>query len=73
MATMDIKHAFRIMPVHPDDWTFLEPVWMGYILSSSGCHSVVVAQFSFSVPLLMRWPEFYVSNLLLLGSLSLSR
>ena len=27
MAKLDIKHAFRIMPVHPNDWDLLETCW----------------------------------------------
>ena len=29
VAKLDIKHAFRIMPVHPDDWDLLGTCWEG--------------------------------------------
>ena len=48
MAKLDIKHAFRIMPVHPDDWDLLGTCWDGLYLLSSTCHLVVIAPFSFS-------------------------
>ena len=32
MAKLDIKHAFRIMPVHPDDWDLLGTCWDGLYL-----------------------------------------
>ena len=29
MAKVDIKHAFRLCPVHPDDWPLLGYKWLG--------------------------------------------
>ena len=29
MAKLDIKHAFHIMPVHPNDWDLLRTCWEG--------------------------------------------
>jgi len=29
MAKIDIKHAFRICPVHPDNWPLLGFKWLG--------------------------------------------
>ena len=29
MAKIDIKHAFRLCPVHPDDWHYLGYFWLG--------------------------------------------
>ena len=30
MAKLDIRHAFRIIPVNPQDWDLLGTVWKGY-------------------------------------------
>ena len=29
MAKIDVKHAFRLCPVHPDDWPHLGYKWLG--------------------------------------------
>ena len=30
MAKIDIKHAFRLLPVHPSQWNLLGMFWLGY-------------------------------------------
>ena len=29
MAKINIKHAFSLLPVHPDDWDLLRTCWVG--------------------------------------------
>ena len=45
MAKLDIKHAFRIVPVHPDDWDLLGTCWQGQLYVELrlpfGCRSSV--------------------------------
>ena len=46
MAKLDIKHAFRIVPVYPDDWDLLGTCWQGQFYVELhlpfGCRSSVV-------------------------------
>ena len=30
MCKMDIKHAFRVLPIHPSQWRFMGTKWMGF-------------------------------------------
>ena len=30
MSKIDIKHAFRLLPVHPSQWNLLGIFWLGY-------------------------------------------
>ena len=64
MAKIDIKHAFRLCPVHLNDWPLLGYKWLRVSISLTCVFLLVLALLrSSSILLMIRWLGFLWRNI----------